>query len=121
MYGTYRNRHNNREMTIDKMEISDEGTKFWYAGEYDMFTERCLERNWDMVSELGTPEPAMTDMESLRLRLKNTRDSIFAKIEEEGHLHPNDYTKLREIDAGWVEGLDYAIEQIEQGFLEGGE
>ena len=51
MLGTYRNRHNDRQITIDRMEISDEGTKFWYAGEYDMFIERCLERNWDMVSE----------------------------------------------------------------------
>ncbi len=121
MYGTYRNKHNDREMTIDRMEISDEGTKFWYAGEYDMFTERNLERNWVMIGSFGLnpPEPAMTDMESLRLRLKNTRDSIFARLEKNGN--NDDYTKLSDIDAGWVEGLDYAIEQIEQGFLEGGE
>lgn len=59
MLGTYRNRHNDRRITIDRMEISDEGTKFWYAGEYDMFTERCLERNWDMVSEDTEPEVSL--------------------------------------------------------------
>jgi len=51
MYGTYRNRHNGRTITIERLEIGDTGHKFWYAGEYDMFTTRDLEQHWILLGD----------------------------------------------------------------------
>jgi len=112
MYGTYRNKHNNREITIERMEISDCGTNFWYADAYDMFTERDLERNWDMISELGTPKPAVTPMQSLRLQLQGTLEDCVGNI--------SDYEISKEggnymigINQGWIEALTHAISCID--------
>ena len=110
MYGTYRNKHNDRQITIERMEISDCGTNFWYADAYDMFTERDLERNWDMVSELGTPKPAMTDMEILKLSLMGVREDYASMIED--HRHREIRSKDRDIERGWIEALDFTIAQI---------
>ena len=114
MYGTYRNKHNNREITIERMDISDCGTNFWYADAYDMFTERDLERNWDMISEVGTPKPAMTPMQSLRLQLKDTLEDCEEAIGDyENHDENGDY-----INQGWIEALTHAITCID--FIEKG-
>ena len=111
MYGTYRNKHNDREMTIERMEISDDGTEFWYAGEYDMFTTRNLEQHWVLVSELGTPKPAMTDMEILKLSLMGVREDYarlwYGSVEVEN------------IEKGWIEALDFTIAKIDE--IQGGE
>ena len=111
MYGTYRNKHNDREMTIDRMEMSDEGTAFWYAGEYDMFTARNLEQHWVKVSELGTPKPAMTDMELLKLSLIGVRED-YARLWYES-------VEVENIEKGWIEALDFTIAQI--GFIQDGD
>lgn len=113
MYGTYRNKHNNREMTIDRMEISDDGTEFWYAGEYDMFLTRNLEQHWVKVSELGTPKPAMTDMEILKLSLMGVREDYASMIED-----PMRTNTDRDIERGWVEAMDFVVAQI--GYIQDG-
>ena len=111
MYGTYRNKHNDREMTIDRMEIGDEGHKFWYAGEYDMFLDSDLEKHWVMISELGTPKPAMTDMELLKLSLMGVRED-YARLWYES-------VEVENIEKGWIEALDFTIAQI--GFIQDGD
>ena len=117
MYGTYRNKHNDREMTIDRMEISDTGNKFWYAGEYDMFLDSDLEKHWVMISELGTPKPAMTDMELLKLSLIGVREDYASMIEDPRHREIR--SKDRDIEKGWIEALDFTIAQI--GFIQDGD
>tara|TARA_R100000995_G_scaffold20817_1_gene8743 strand:+ start:6281 stop:6628 length:348 start_codon:yes stop_codon:yes gene_type:complete len=113
MYGTYRNKHNNREITIERMEISDCGTNFWYADAYDMFTERDLERNWDMVSELGTPKPAMTHMESVKLAVTKLRDDYTSLLDDPTHRRMR--SKDRDVESGWIEALTHVITLIEGG------
>lgn len=49
MYGTYRNRHNGREITIDRLEIGDTGVEFWYSGDWDMFLVRDLQEHWVLL------------------------------------------------------------------------
>ena len=49
MLGRYTNKHNGRMIEIDRVEIGDTGTSFWYAGDYDMFTTRELEKHWVQV------------------------------------------------------------------------
>ena len=119
MYGTYKNKHNGREITIERMEISDCGTNFWYADAYDMFTDRDLERNWDMVSELGTPKPAivMTDLEKLKEALIKLSDDYTSLLDDPRHRHMR--SKDRDIERGWVEALDFVVAQI--GYIEEGE
>ena len=51
MLGRYTNKHNGRMIEIDRVEISDTGTSFWYAGAYDMFTTRELETHWVQATE----------------------------------------------------------------------
>lgn len=126
MYGTYKNKHNGREITIERMEISDCGTNFWYADAYDMFTDRDLERNWDMVSELGTPKPAivMTDIEKLKEALIKLSDDYTSLLDDprfgSGSAdHRNMRSKDRDIQRGWVEALDFVVAQI--GYIEDGE
>ena len=51
MLGTYTNKHNGRTIEIDRVEIGDTGTSFWYAGAYDCFTNRELEKHWVRVTE----------------------------------------------------------------------
>jgi len=92
------------------MEMSDEGTEFWYAGEYDMFTTRNLEKHWVKISELGTPKPAMTDMEILKLSLMGVREDYASMIED--HRHREIRSKDRDIERGWIEALDFTIAQI---------
>lgn len=114
MYGTYRNKHNDREMTIDRMEIGDTGHKFWYAGEYEMFLDSDLKKHWVMISELGTPKPAMTDMEVLKLSLIGVREDCTEWLEDHGEISID-----RDIRKGWIEALDFTIAQI--GFLQDGD
>ncbi len=115
MYGTYKNKHNGREITIEKMEISDSGTYFWYADAYDMFTERDLERNWVMVSELGTPKPAMTDMEHLRLQLEAT----LAQEKKTLLSQHDDGMETDDVVKGWIEALEYVLGRMDA--VRGGE
>ena len=51
MYGTYRNRHNGREITIDRLEIGDTGIEFWYCGEYSFFTRTDLQEHWVLLGD----------------------------------------------------------------------
>tara|TARA_R110002020_G_scaffold53834_5_gene150152 strand:- start:109 stop:483 length:375 start_codon:yes stop_codon:yes gene_type:complete len=63
MLGQYTNKHNGRTIEIDRLEIGDSGTAFWYAGEYDMFTDRDLEKHWIA----GTVDDTQHEITLLRL------------------------------------------------------
>ena len=51
MLGRYTNKHNGRMIVIDRVEIGDTGASFWYAGDYDCFTTRELEKHWVMEDD----------------------------------------------------------------------
>ena len=52
MLGRYTNKHNGRMIEIERVEIGDSGTSFWYAGDYDCFTTRELETHWVYCSSV---------------------------------------------------------------------
>jgi hypothetical protein len=51
----FTNNHNFREITIEKIWISDTGTVFFVAG-MDSFTTNDLNKHWTPISELKEEE-----------------------------------------------------------------